>query len=354
MTKSAYVLFTLFVFGVFCATAWPQEKSKEEPGMGDSPFGVLEFLHWSHPWNHNKYSSQDDLEKAVSLMKEAGIGYVRLDFLWEDIEPERGKLDFNKYDRIVELLGRNNIKILGLLNYSTPWASPKKIWNYPSDDNSLFVHYASEVAQRYKGKVRYWEVWNEPDSYIYWARQDGLKSYCLLLKEVYTALKKIDPDFKVLNGGLANGIASVNLLYDNGAKDYFDILNIHIFESPFDPMAIKRVSAYPKLASKIMQRNGDSAKKIWVTEIGCPGIKKKARVNNWWLGKNTDEEQQASWLKEVFTELLKIDKVQKVFWAFFRDTKGHWDNGVDYFGIVRWDFSLKPAFLAYKECAKIK
>lgn len=319
--------------------------------MIDSPFGVLEFLHWSHPWNHDKYSSPADLEKAVSLMKEAGVGYVRMDFLWEDIEPEQGKFDFKKYDAIVELLSRNDIKILGLLNYSTAWASPKKIWNYPSQDHSLFVRYATEVARRYKDKVRYWEVWNEPDSRIYWAGQDGLKSYCALLKEVYPALKKIDPDFEVLNGGLANGIASVNLLYDNGAKDYFDILNIHIFESPLDPLAIKRVVAYPKLAAKIMQRKGDAAKGIWVTEIGSPGIRKGDKVKNWWLGDNPDEELQAAWLKEAFTELLKIERVEKVFWAFFRDTQNHWDNGVDYFGIVRWDFSKKPAFFSYVECA---
>lgn len=315
-----------------------------------SPFGVLEFLQWSHSWNNNKYSDKTDLSKAVALMKEAGVGWVRMDFLWEDIEPEQGRFEFDKYDYIVELLSENNINILGILDYSATWASACSKWNCPPQDNRLFVDYATKVVRRYKDRVKHWEIWNEPDSHIYWSAQDGLKSYCVLLKEVYTALKEVDPGCKVLNGGLAGGISSVNHLYDNGAKDYFDILNIHYFATPLNPHAIEGVSAFPKLAYKIMQRNADGDKKIWITEIGCPGIKKSAGVDNWWMGNNPTESQQAEWVIKVYTELIKNNKVERIFWAFFRDCKKHWDNGIDYFGLVRWDFSKKPAFFAYQKC----
>ncbi|MDD5155910.1 MAG: family 1 glycosylhydrolase [Candidatus Omnitrophica bacterium] len=318
-----------------------------------SPFGVLEFLHWNHPWNSFKYPDRDSWGKAVALMKDAGIGFVRMDFLWEDIEPARGEFQFEKYDNIVELLAKNNIKIVGLLNYSAPWASPTGKWNDPSGDNGPFIEYCRKVISRYKDRVKYWEVWNEPDSLTYWVRQDGLKSYCRLLKGVYLAAKAEDPACKVLNGGLAEGLLSVNRLYDNGAKDYFDVLNIHIFESPLRPGAIKAVQAYARLVYKVMERNGDSAKKIWVTEIGCPGVRSGLEVNNWWLGANPDEKQQEEWVRQVFTQLIKEKAVEKVFWAFLRDCDGHWGNGVDYFGLVRWDFSKKPAFGAYKESTQI-
>lgn len=334
----------LLIFAIFYFKAMAQENK--------SSFGVLEFLQWNHDWNNYKYSTPQDLEKAVSLMKEAGISWVRMDFLWQDIEPTQGKFEFKKYDYIVDLLNRNNISILGILDYSADWASVCGKWNCPPKDNRLFVDYATGVVSRYKDKVKYWEIWNEPDSSIYWSVQDGLKSYCALLKDVYSAIKKIDAECKILNGGLANGVASINHLYDNGAKDYFDILNIHIFDSPFNLAAIERVSAYPKLAYKIMSRNGDGNKKIWITEIGCPGVKRDLKVNNWWMGQNPDEFQQAEWLKEVFTQLLKDRAVEKIFWAFFRDSKEHWNNGIDYFGLVRWDFSCKPAFFVYKRLAR--
>ena len=315
-----------------------------------SPFGVLEFLHWNHPWNNYKYSSIKDLEKVVALMRKAHVGWVRMDFLWAEIEPQTGNFSFEKYDEIVGLLTRNNINILGILDYSADWAKSCPEWNCPPRENKLFADYAARVIGRYKNKIKYWEVWNEPDSYTYWVKQDGLKSYCALLKEVYIRAKQIDPGCKILNGGLAGGLANVNKLYDNGAKDYFDILNIHIFESPLNYNSIKRVTAYPKLAYKIMSRNGDGHKKIWVTEIGCPGVKTKVKVANWWMGRNPTERQQGQWVKEVYTQLLKNPTVEKVFWTFFRDCKGHWSNGIDYFGLVRWNFSQKPAFSAYQEC----
>ncbi|MBU4418761.1 MAG: beta-galactosidase, partial [Candidatus Omnitrophica bacterium] len=297
-----------------------------------NPFGVLEFLHWNHSWNSYKYSCNRDLEKAVSLMQEAGVGWVRVDFLWGDIEPQEGSFDFAKHDCIVELLKSKGMQILGVLQYSADWASACGKWNCPPKENKLFVNYAGKVIERYKSAVKYWELWNEPDSATYWQEQDGLKSYCVLLKEVYTKAKQIDPECRILNGGIANGISSINHLYDHGAKDYFDILNIHFFETPQHTGGIKAVASYPKLAYKIMQRNGDQDKKIWITEIGCPGVKMGLAVDNWWMGKNPTESQQAAWLKQAYTELLKDAHVEKIFWAFFRDTRKHWDNGVDYFG----------------------
>jgi len=283
-------------------------------------------------------------------MKEAGVGWVRVDFLWDEIEPCEGEFKFEKYDQIVELCVKNKISILGLLDYCAPWATASGQWNYPPAENKTFVNYAAKVIGRYKDKIKYWEVWNEPDSPTYWAAQDGMKRYCSLLKDVYIAAKKADPGCKILNGGLAQGLSSVNRLYDLGAKNYFDILNIHFFENPLNKGAIKGVVNYPKLAYKIMQRNGDGDKKIWITEIGCPGVMRGVQAANWWMGKNPSERQQSEWLKEVYTELLKDKFVEKIFWAFFRDRKEHWSNGVDYFGIVRWNFSKKPAFTSYKRC----
>jgi MAF protein len=361
LTTTCYLLATLFLAGssTEAAEILRKENTMNNPaGLRsanlDNPFGVLEFLHWNHAWNHYKYPNNPQLEKAISLMQRAGVGWVRLDFLWEDIEAQEGKFDFAKYDNLVTLISEKGINILGVLHYSPDWASSCGEWNCPPKDNAAFVNYASKVIQRYKGQVTHWELWNEPDSETYWKPQDGLKAYCVLLKEVYVAAKKIDPDCKILNGGLANGLGSINHLYENGAKGYFDILNIHFFQNPaFGENAIKAVASYPRLAYKIMERNGDADKQIWLTEIGCPGVKAGIPVNNWWLGKNPDERQQAQWVKQVYGELLKNPRVQKIFWAFFRDTQEHWDSGVDYFGLIRWDFSPKPSFKAYQECFEL-
>jgi polysaccharide biosynthesis protein PslG len=191
-------------------------------------------------------------------------------------------------------------------------------------------------------------LWNEPDFATYWYPQDGLKTYALLLKDVYTTAKREDPGCTFLNGGLAQGISSVNRLYDAGCNGYFDALNIHIFENPLDKTAISRVRATVKTVRKIMVRNGDEAKPLWITEIGAPGIRRGRTVPPWWQGTNPTEKAQGRWVREVYRELLGHPYVQCVFWAFFRDTK-HWGNGIDYFGLVRRDYSQKPGFREYRK-----
>ncbi len=318
----------------------------------ENPFGVLDFIYWNHSWNNYQYPDKQSIDLGVALMRKAGVGWVRMDFLWQDIEPRQGERHFEKYDYIVNALTAGGIGILGVLSYHTDWASPQRAWNVSSDDTSMFTAYCSAVAARYKDRVKYWEIWNEPDSGTYWQPQDGMKRYCILLKDAYRALKKVDPECFVLNGGLANGLTSVNRLYDNGAKDYFDIFNIHDFQSPYDKIAIKRTIAYVNTAYKVMCRNGDGRKKIWLTEIGCPGVKRGIQTEPWWMGRNPSEKQQAQWVRQVCTELPKVKPLDKFFWAFFRDTDRHWETGVDYFGLVRHDFKVKPAFEEYRKAVK--
>ncbi len=320
-----------------------------EVSSGENPFGVLEFLYWNHGWNNHQYPDMAAVDRSVRLMRDAHVGMVRMDILWQDIEAVKGTFDFSKYDAIVQRLTDNGIGVFAVLSYHTDWASPNGKWNMVNADHGMFLNYCRAVVNRYKGKISYWEIWNEPDSGIYWEPQDGLKHYCALLREAYRVIKTEDPSSFVLNGGLAMGLSSVNKLYDNGAKDSFDIMNIHDFQTPEDPIAVKRLSGLVNGTYKVMCRNGDGNKKIWVTETGCPGVKPVAPVVAWWMGKNPTEDQQAGFVKETYRALLACPPVEKVFWAFFRDTDRHWNNGVDFLGLIRHDFSPKPALKAYKE-----
>lgn len=338
----------LFLFCLAAVACAADGAGAEVNSVKNNPFGVLEFLQWDHDWNSHQYASEEQLLKAVRMMKNAGVGMVRMDFLWQDIEPERGCFDFAKYDRIVDILNANGIGILGILDYAADWASPEKAWNVPPADNSAFIAFARATAGRYKGRVRYWEVWNEPDSPVYWKAQDGLVAYSGLLKDTYRALKEIDPGCRVINGGLTNELCNVNRLYDNGCREYFDALNIHIFENPVSAGADKRLAAYVKACAKVMKRNGDGGKKIWVTEIGCPGVLPGNKSKQWWLGANPGEKEQAAWVAQALGILLAHPQVEKVFWAFFRDTNSHWKDGTDYLGLVRNDFSRKPALGSYE------
>ncbi|MDD5005112.1 MAG: cellulase family glycosylhydrolase [Candidatus Omnitrophica bacterium] len=314
--------------------------------IGYQPFGVLEFLSWRHEWNNYKYS-EDDLKKVADLLSEAGVTFVRMDFLWQDIEPQKDNFDFAKYDFIVDLLSKKNIRILGVLGYCASWAGDD--WNYIPRNLEDFTGYVSSVVSRYKDSIKYWEIWNEPDSTIYWKTQDAMQTYTNLLKESFLAAKKVDPSCRIVLGGMTSeGFYAIKNVYRNGGKDYFDIINIHPFVNPLDAAQMQRVYAIYNNLERLKLQYNDKDKKIWFTEIGCPGIGPGIETKGWWIGKSPSEEGQAKFLYYIYTDLIDLPNVEKIFWAYFRDNKDHFKNDVDYFGLIRWDFSKKPAFIVFQ------
>jgi hypothetical protein len=135
--KLTFIAVALSIIIIFYFFATAKYLIREKNLNMRSPFGVLEFLHWDHPWNNHRYASKKDLIKAIELMKEAGVGWVRIDFLWDDIESRPQEFNFTKYDYIVDLCNKNNLNILAILDYSATWATAKGIWNYPPQDNKL-------------------------------------------------------------------------------------------------------------------------------------------------------------------------------------------------------------------------
>jgi hypothetical protein len=314
-----------------------------------SPFGVLDFLQWNHKWNDYQYPNFKDVQKSILLMKEAGVGIIRLDMNMIEIQPTADKFSFEYYDRIVDFLLENNIRVVGLLGYNAPWTG--KEWNDPPDSGQ-FVPYAQQTVRHFKDRIKYWEICNEPDHKLYWTKQDGMQAYTQLLKATTPVLKKEDPACVVLMGGLTETYSiALKQIYQNGGKEYFDIVNIHPFVDPKLANAMESLEGIHKGVLKVMEKYQDSKKEIWWTEIGCPGLKHPDTTNGWWHGIGTTEKQQADWVGKVYGEPLKWKGIKKIFWAFFRDTR-HFNNGVDYFGLISRDFEKKPAFYAYQAVVK--
>jgi len=142
------------------------------------------------------------------------------------------------------------------------------------------------VAKRYDGKgAKYFEIWNEPNNPSFWAPRPDPAAYTADLKAAYAAIKNVDPSAIVLSGGLApepnssTSYAPLTFLadmYADGAKGSFDGVGFHPYSYPIDPDTFNPGSAWSQMSQtspsirSIMAANGDSAKKIWITEFGAP------------------------------------------------------------------------------------
>jgi len=82
--------------------------------------------------------------------------------------------------------------------------------------------------------------------------------------------------------------------------------------------------------------------------MGCPGVPVGVSPQTWFGGGNVSEEEQAAWLERQYALIKKFPSIEKLFWAFYRDTEGEFKDGTDYLGLVRVDLSPKPAFNKFK------
>jgi hypothetical protein len=99
----------------------------------------------------------------------------------------------------------------------------------------------------------------------------------------------------------------------------------------------------PSLRS-VMSAHGDGDKKIWATEWGAPT---GGPANSGFVS----EAVQASQVTEAYKMFGSYSWAGPLFVHTFRDDGTTTTTRENFFGLIRWDFSPKPAYAAYKALA---
>jgi hypothetical protein len=342
---------------------------------GLSPFGVNTFL--------EQEVEPEKRERTLQMVKAAGFRWIRQEFPWEDIEIH-GKGDFEdrrhephrsaweKYDHIVDLAEKYDLGIIARLSNPPAWsrAAGNDLGSLaPPDDYADYGDFVYAVVSRYKGRIQYYQIWNEPNIYPEWGEQPvDPEAYTELLKVGYTRAKEADPSVVVICGALAstievdyhphglNDFIFLQRMYDAGARDYFDVLAMQgygLWSGPTDRRMQPRVLNFsrPLYIRDIMVRNGDEHKPIWLSEMnwntvpeGFPAGAPYGQVT---------EEQQARYVVEAYQRIQEEWPWVGVanFWFFKRATDLEKDWPEYYFRMVEPDFTPLPVYEAVKEYA---
>lgn len=275
-------------------------------------------------------------------MAEAGCTATRSGFDWCNMEPSPGVYVWEPYESRVNWAVERGIEWIGLICTTPGWANEtgqNDIYRPLESAAPYFEAWCTELARRYKGRVRYYEFWNEMDCCGGWKPVSNAEEYTRWLKRCYSALKAGDPDCVVSVGGyLGRDMGFLNNIYDYGGRDYFDAVAAHPYGGSgqglpyFDQVHLENIRS-------VMVSRGDAHKPIWVTEYG------------WWVDPG-QEASQAQWLQAVL-DLISQPQYDYVTVMTYHTISDFTPNATAGMGLCRVDLSPKQAFNVFKAYPKM-
>ena len=194
-----------------------------------------------------------DPEKAYDKVADLGVKWIRIQSGWQRTENEKGVYHFEWLDDIVDNLLCRGLKPWICLSYGNDLytEAAKQVYGavgcppiITEEEKTAWYNYVCALTRRYKGKVKLYEVWNEPDGVWCWKHGVNAEEYGRFVLETANAIKAGDKDAKVVGGALSgDDLAYVNSMFRTGASDYIEYFSYHVYTwNEYD--VFKRVKAF--------------------------------------------------------------------------------------------------------------
>lgn len=128
---------------------------------------------------------------------------------WRQLEPQRGAINWAPLDKSIANAKKSGFTNIAYVLGSTPeWAasrtSPAEVYGAGSASfpkkQSYYLDYVRRVAQRYKGKINSYQIWNEADLKEFYSGSPG--ALASLTAATYKLVKSIDAKASVAAAGL--------------------------------------------------------------------------------------------------------------------------------------------------------
>jgi hypothetical protein len=323
-------------------------------------------------------------ERQLRMIRDAGFTFIRQQFPWADIEvhgpgdfedrrnPQIGMISaWAKYDNIVELAERYDVAILARLDAPPKWAHEgyADLGDFgPPARFEAFAEYAGAVAARYKGRIRYYQIWNEPNIYPEWGNQRvNPEDYARLLCLAHDRIKQADPQAIVVAAALAPTVAQdgrdlsdlifLQRMYGAGAGRCFDVASAQgygLFSGPGDTRSspLETNVARHVLMRDVMVSNGDARKPVWLAEVNWNAVPNEperiAGVGRYGM---VSLEDQARFTPQVIARARREWPWVRAMsvWFFKPADDSRANDSMYYFRMVEPDFTPLPLYESVKE-----
>src|SRR6185369_11733990 len=145
MSKFLRTLLTFFLISITCLA-----------GEVPSTFFGMHILHavnGSTPWPTDQFG-------AIRLW-DSGVD-------WHDINTAQGVYDWSAFDKWMSLAQQHGVEVTYTFGRVPSWANGGKGTTVPMTNMQYWDDFVRAIATRSAGRVKYWEIWNEPNDTHFW------------------------------------------------------------------------------------------------------------------------------------------------------------------------------------------
>ncbi len=299
----------------------------------DGRVGIDAALAWCNPSGTWKQLSH--------MVRVAGIPWVRERISWYGVEGAPGKLDWESnaganYQMVADILHAEGLHISQVFESTPAWAYSGESMAPPQDLRTVYRALRS-TSSHFAEQIDAWEVYNEP-----WGGQTGLAdTYAGVLKAGFWGIRDGAPQALVLGGSLIHWVTPfARNLAECGAGDYFDVINVHRYHSPY---GFKPVLDDHR---KVWRRSDQTVQPVWITETNLLFWPSEGPDGH--LLGHKEQHRAARYVAQAVPLALAAD-AQRIFFFIL----GHRVEGEVQFGFLRADLTPYPSFIALSAAANI-
>lgn len=291
--------------------------------------------------NEHFLGSAFHTDRDISNMKHGGYSIFRASLGWSNVEKEKGVYALpDNVTEPIDKIKESGIEALVCLSGNNALYGEN---DFPKTDAEVngFANFCAYVVGQLKGKVKYYEMFNEPNS----LHQIWGSDYVKLIKAAYPAIKAADPDAVVLGVSQAgiwwpNNVEAdfMKQVFQAGGAPYMDAVSAHAYPDLSKVAVDEHPYSYKQVMDCIVDAMCGANLPIWITETGYGSMPNEYG--------SVDEYQQAAYearLMVMFDEDGRADKMMKYQ---LKDLVPDPDMVFDqaHFGLTYNDGTIKPNY----------
>ena len=297
---------------------------------------------WIAGLGHGLGIQVHDLSDAtLDICAGAGFTFVRTDLFWSDVETQRHKLDWSRWDPFVAGLTARELRPLFILGFNNPdvyggrWM--EGVTNYI--EMQAFTAFAAAAATRYRDANPIWELWNEPNRANFWVPRENPVEYMALARATAEAIRRAQPDAAIIGPALGHKVgepvldlAFLQACLDDGLAGFVDAISIHPYVDP-----------------EVVAPDFEAVRAM--VDAAAKGRMLPVMSTEWGFATNkfVSDDLQADVLVRMFLINLSLGVPLSIAYVAVDRTEDYVPEEERTYGIARGDHSPKAAYHALRE-----